>query len=160
MLIAPSHRFATGASVSRARDPSAHATRGFSYAEVLLSVVLLAVLLVPALDALQGAITGSPAVAAAPAAAGLQSKMEQVLAAPFSKLYAESYAAGGNTASSVSAAFSDAAGAPERRLVVVYRYDALLRTLASTDTGLLFVKVYYEAEGPGGALNTLVGRWW
>lgn len=159
MPIARSLPFAGRPCVTCPRAPSARAVRGFSYAEILLSVVLLGVLLVPALDALQGAITGSPAVAAAPAV-GLQSKMEQVLAAPFSKLYAESYAPGGNTASSVSAAFSDAAGAPERRLVVVYRYDALLRTLAATDTGLLFVKVYYEAEGPSGALNTLVGRWW
>ena len=136
-----------------------NATRGFSYAEILLSVVLLGVLLVPALNALQSAIVGSPAAATQDPAA-LQSKMEEVLAAPFSKLYAETYAAGGNTTTSVSATFSDAPAAPQRRVVVIYRYDAVLRTLALTDTGLVIVSVYYEGGGAGDALNTLVGRWW
>ena len=133
---------------------------GFSYVEILLSIVLVGVLLVPALEALGTAITGTPATATGASSAALQSKMEQVVAAPFSKLYAETYVAGGNTSTSASAAFSDAVGAPGRRVVVIYRYDALLRTLAIADTGLVLVSVYYEAEGPGGALNTLVGRWW
>ena len=146
--------------MSSERSSSVRAARGFSYAEVLLSVVLLGVLLVPALEALQTATIGTPAVAAAPGRAALQAKLEQVLAAPFSKLYAETYVAGGNTTTSVSATFSDAFGTPARKVVVIYRYDALTRTLALTDTGLVFVSVYYEAEGTSGALNTLVGRWW
>jgi hypothetical protein len=133
---------------------------GFSYVEILLSIVLVGVLLVPALESLRTAITGTAAIAAGPSASGLQSKMEQVVAAPFSKLYAETYVTGGNTTTSVSSTFSDASGAAQRRLVVIYRYDALLRTLAITDTGLVFVSVYYEAEGSGNALSTLVGRWW
>ena len=132
---------------------------GFSYVEILLSIVLVGVLLVPALDALRTAITGTSAMAAGASGSELQSKMEEVVAAPFSKLYAETYVSGGNTTTSVSA-FSDPSGAARRRLVVIYRYDALLRALASTDTGLVLVSVYYETEGPDGALNTLVGRWW
>jgi hypothetical protein len=133
---------------------------GFSYVEILLSVVLLAVLLVPAVEALQTAILGRPTAAATPGTLALQSKMEQVLAAPFSRIYGESYAAGGNTPTSVSALFSDAAGTPDRRIVVIYRYDASTKTLSGADTGLAYVSVYYEAQGASGAVATLVGRWW
>jgi hypothetical protein len=137
-----------------------HATRGFSYVEVLLSVTLVAVLLVPALEALQAAIAGRPAAAAVPGSLSLQSKMEQVLAAPFSKIYAETYVPSGNTPNSVSAMFSDAAGTPDRKVVVIYRYNVSTKALSSADTGLAYVSVYYEAEGPDRALATLVGRWW
>src|SRR5450830_1525298 len=90
---------------------------GFSYAEVLLSVVLLAVLLVPALQALQSGIAGGLSPAAAARQALLRAKMEEVLAKPFYDLYAQTYAVGGNTATSVSAALSDAVGTPDRRVV-------------------------------------------
>ncbi len=135
--------------------------RGFTYAEALLSVVLLAVLLVPALQALQSGIAGglSPATAAA-RQAQLRAKMEQVLATPFYDLYKETYAVGGNTANSVSAAYSDAVGTTERRVVVFYRYDAAANALSANDTGLVFVSVYYEADGGAQALSTLAGRWW
>ena len=139
------------------------AQRGFSYAEVLLSVVLLAVLLVPALQALQSGIAGGLSPAAAARQANLRAKMEEVLAKPFSDLYAPTYAVGGNTATSVSAALSDAVGAPGRRVVVLYRYDpanADPNHLSNNDTGLVFVSVYYEADGGAQALNTLAGRWW
>jgi type II secretory pathway component PulJ len=146
--------------VPTARGPRLPHSRGFSYAEVMLSVVLLAVLLVPALQALQTAIAGTPAAAEASEQTALQTKMEQVLAAPFSKIYRETFVAGGNTATSASATFSDPAGTPQRRLVVIYRYDAATRLLATADTGIAYVSVYYEATAPGSALNTLVGRWW
>lgn len=135
------------------------AERGFSYAEVLLSVVLLAVLLVPALQALQSGIAGGSSPAAAARQAMLRAKMEEVLAKPFYDLYAQTYAGGGNTVTSVSAALSDAAG-PNRRVVVLYRYDAAAKALSANDTGLVFVSVYYEADGGAQALNTLAGRWW
>jgi hypothetical protein len=136
------------------------ATRGFSYVEILLSLILLAVLLVPALESLQTAILGRPTVAAMPGTLALQSKMEQVLSVPFSKIYAETYVPGGNTKHSVSDTFSDASGTPDRKLVVIYRYNALTKTVSGVDTGLVLVSVYYEAEGPEGALATLAGRWW
>lgn len=144
---------------------NAHASRrtgetGFSYVEVLLSAVLVTVLLVPALQALQTGITGSDTSSAASRQLRLRAKMEEVLARPFAKLYAETYLAGGNTTGSVSAAFSDAVGQSERRVVVLYRYDASTNALSGSDTGLLFVGVHYEADGSAGALSTLTGRWW
>ena len=57
-------------------------------------------------------------------------------------------------------AYSDAAGAPDRRVVVLYRYDVATKALSSNDTGLLYVNTYYEAEGAANGLSTLVGRWW
>jgi len=142
-------------SLSHRRDE-----RGFSYTEVLLSVALLVVLLVPALEALQSGIGGSQAASLSAKQLMLRDKMERVLAKPFADLYAETYRPGGNTTGSVSTVFSDPAGTAARRNVTLYRYDASTRALSASDTGLVFVSVYYEAEGITNALNTLVGRWW
>ena len=136
------------------------AQRGFSYVEILLSVVLLAVLLVPALEALQSAIAGNANAPLVRRHLGLQDKMERVLSRPFADLYRETYAAGGNTTTSVSVSLSDAVGTPERRNVVLYRYDASVKALSAADTGLVFIAVYYENEPADRALTTLVGRWW
>lgn len=134
--------------------------QGFAYMEVMLSAVLLAVLLVPALRALQSGVAGgatSPMAARPPA---LSAKMEEVLSRPFPDLYAETYNVGGNSASLVNINLSDAAGATDRRVVVIYRYDSSAKALSASDTGLLFVHVYYEAEGSANAIDTLAGRWW
>jgi Tfp pilus assembly protein PilV len=133
--------------------------RGFSYAEVLLSVILLAILLVPAMQALNAAITGGSSNVATKQLA-LRSKMEEVLSKPYNTLYAETSLSGGNTITSVSANLSDTTGATDRRVVVLYRFDTVANALSATDTGVLYVSVYYEAEGSTNALNTLVGRWW
>ena len=133
--------------------------QGFSYVEVLLSVVLLAVLLVPALESLQGGIRNAvtPAIAARPPL--LSAKLEEVLSNPFPELYAATYAAGGNT-NGIDATFSDAVGATNRRIVVLHRYDASTKALSTSDTGLLYVSAYYFADGNANALATLAGRWW
>ncbi len=132
---------------------------GFSYVEVLVSVVLLAVLMVPALQSLQGGIVNAvtPAIAARPPL--LRAKMEEVLSSPFPALYAATYAVGGNT-NGVNATFSDAPAATDRRIVVLYRYDASTKALSTSDTGLLYVSAYYSADGSANALVTLAGRWW
>jgi len=44
--------------------------------------------------------------------------------------------------------------------MVLYRFDAATNALSSNDTGLLYVSVYYAADGSANALNTLAGRWW
>lgn len=137
----------------------ASAQSGFSYTEVLVSVVLLGILLVPAMQALSTAISGSSGNSAERQLA-LRSKMEEVLSQPFNTLYAATYLPGGNTASSVSATFSDAASAPASRAVVLYRFDAASSVLSNANTGLLFVRVYYRSEGSANALNTLAGWWW
>ncbi len=138
---------------------SGRSQRGFSYAEVLLSMLLLSILLVPALQALNTGIAGSGNDQAARQLA-LRSKVEEVLANPFGQLYSETYLFGGNTIASVSADYSDAAGTADRRVVVFYRYDVATNALSSNDTGLLYVNTYYEAEGSANGLSTLVGRWW
>ena len=120
--------------------------RGFSYVEILLSVVLLAVLLVPALEALQSAIAGNANAPLVRRHLGLQDKMERVLARPFADLYTQTYAPGANTTTSVSASLSDPVGTPERRNVLLYRYDASAAALSAADTGLVFIAVYYENE--------------
>jgi len=132
---------------------------GFSYVEVLLSVVLIAVLLVPAMQSLNAAISGSSSNIAA-RQLNLSNKMEEVLSKPYSTLYAVTSASGGNTATSISSSLSDASGAANRRAVTIYRYDTTSNALSATDTGVLSVSVYYEAEGNTNGLNTLVGQWW
>jgi len=138
--------------------------RGFSYVEILLSVVLLTVLLVPALQALQSGVAGGQSPSLAARQLTLRDKMEQVLAKPFADLYAQTYLGGGNTntTASANALFSDlnTVSAPDRRIVMLYRYDASTNAPSTSDTGLVFVSVYYEADGPTNALNTLVGKWW
>ena len=134
------------------------AQSGFFYAEILLSVLLLGILLVPALQALNTAISGSTSNLAAQQLM-LRSKMEEVLSQPYSALKAENTLVG-NTTTSVSTKFSDGSGAANRRIVVLYRFDAATNALSGNDTGLVQVNVYYEADGSANALNTLAGRWW
>lgn len=133
--------------------------RGFGYVEVLVSAVLLAVLLVPALQALQSGISNgaTPSMAARPSL--LRAKLEEVLSSPFPDLYAETYAVGGNTAA-INATYSDAAGATDRRVVVLYRSGVPTGAPSAADTRLLYVSVYYSADGSANALTTLAGRWW
>lgn len=133
--------------------------RGISYAEVLLSVILLAILLVPAMQALNSAIAGGSSNIAA-RQLNLRNKMEEVLSKPYNTLYAVTSVSGGNTATSISTSLSDVSGSADRRAVTIYRYDTTINALSAADTGVLYVSVYYEAEGSANALNTLVGRWW
>jgi hypothetical protein len=145
----------------RPRRPRAVTQRGFYYVGALLAVMLMAILLVPALQALHGAILGNAVSGKLGARQlSLRGKMEEVLSQPFGALYADTYLGGGNTSTSVSARFSDASGANQRRLVVLYRFDQVGDALTAGDSGLLYVSVYFEAEGGAGALTTLAGRWW
>jgi hypothetical protein len=133
---------------------------GFSYVEILVSVVLLMVLLVPAMEALQSGISGGQGASIAARQLALRDKMEEVLAKPFAELYAQTYMPGGNTTGSVSVALSDPPGAANRRNVVLYRYDASAAALSTGDTALVLVSVYYESEGSARGLSSLVGGWW
>ena len=134
--------------------------RGFSYVEILLSVILLGLLLVPALEALQSGISGNHSHSLATRQLRLAAKMEEIAAKPFAMLYAQTYLPGGNSATSVNASLSDPAGTPDRRAVVLYRYDPSARALSASDTGVVVVSVTYAGESAGGELSTLVGRWW
>ena len=135
--------------------PARRRDHGFSYIEVLIAIVIIAVCLVPALDALQYGVR----------AAGtqrsytinqqqLKTRFEEVLANSFATLDAAAMLAGNSPASTV-AAYSDAAGTADRLLVTLYRYDGSAAT--GTDTGLLWINV--AIEGSNLSLNTLKSRW-
>ena len=128
---------------------------GLAYLEVMVALVLVAMALVPALNALQIDTRGAPAlVAVAARDALLREKMEEVLAKPFDTINAETFLAGGNTTTSISTALSDAAG-PDRRIVILYRTDGT--AVSASDTGLVRVRVAFEAGGT--ALETLKSKW-
>lgn len=133
------------------RDRSANA--GLAYIEVMVALVLAVMALVPALSAMQTSTRGSAALGSIAARdALLREKMEDVLAKPFDTVNA---VAGGNTTTSVSTALSDPSG-PDRRIVILYRTDG--SALSSSDTGLVRVRVAWEAGGT--ALETLKSKWW
>jgi len=127
---------------------------GLSYIEVLIATILVAVSLVPAVEALRGGIFGAGVhESAAVDHYELRAKMEEVLAEPYVLLDAAALAAGDeNTPTS----YSDSAGASKRRLVYLSRYDANLPGFTATDTGLLWVRVDFEARA--GELETLTAR--
>ena len=133
-----------------------HHEAGFSYAEVLLAVAVLALALVPALDALQTAFTGA-AVHEELLGRHLQlaTRMEEVVAEPFSNLDEAAQAAGSET---VASSYSDPAG-PERILVFLSRYDGDNADtdddpFSGTDEGLIWARV--TMEGTLHELTTLV----
>lgn len=131
---------------------------GFSYVEALVAVILIAVSLVPALQALQGGmIAATSGGSLADDLLYVQSKMEQVLAQPFAQLDAAAQAAGSPT---VLSSYSDPSGA-RRRFVYISRYDADNadadnNRFTGTDAGLLWVNV--SLEGSTSSLITLTAR--
>ena len=129
--------------------------RGLSYFEVLIAVVIVAVCLAPALDALQGGIRAAATqLSHAVNQQRLKTRIEEVLANRFTTLDAAAMAAGNGPAFTV-AAYSDAAGTANRLLVTLYRYDGSVPT--STNTGLLWINV--AIEGSSLSLNALKSRW-
>jgi type II secretory pathway pseudopilin PulG len=127
---------------------------GLSYIEVLVATILVALSLVPAVEALRGGIFGASVHEAAAADHyALMAKMEEVLAEPYPLLDTAAVAAGSE---STPASYSDSAGAPKRRLVYLSRYDADVPGFTATDTGLLWVRVEFESRP--GALRTLTAR--
>ncbi len=127
---------------------------GLTYIEVLVATILIAVSLVPAVEALRGGIFGAGVhEAAAVDHYELRAKMEEVLAEPYALLDAAALAAGDEKTPS---SYSDAADTPRRRLVYLSRYDADLPGFTATETGLLWVRVDYEARA--GELETLTAR--
>ncbi len=140
---------------------------GFSYVEVLVSVVLLAILLVPALQALNTGILSNENNLLA-RQLNLRNKMEEVLSKTHLVLLTEAESTG-NSTTSISAVFSDPndGSVPDRRLVNLYRFDPVHNHHKTKPTKVgelheevIHVSVYYESEGTGSALVTLAGGWW
>jgi prepilin-type N-terminal cleavage/methylation domain-containing protein len=95
---------------------------GLTYIEVMIAVALLAVALVPAIEALHAGMLGADiqqTVSTSHYAA--LTRMEEVLAEPYGTLTNAAAAAGNE---STPSSYSDAGGAPDRRLVFVALYDA------------------------------------
>lgn len=112
---------------------------GFSYVEVLIATVLMALALIPALESLELGVRGSGVHRNELVRhQRMMAKLEEVLAEPFAALEAEALAAGGG-----ASAYSDAVGAEDRRLVTLTAFDADGDT--QPDAGILRVRVAIEA---------------
>ena len=145
------------------RDASPGQT-GFLYLEVILATILVAVALVPAIDALRTGIDASAIDAASPSPnQPLYAKAEEVLGRPYAVL---DFAAN-RAASSATVAVSsprDAANpgldpgpgySDTNFLVYIFRFDGTAAT--STDTGLLRVKVV-DRSNPAAYVDVLAAR--
>ncbi len=132
---------------------------GFSYIEVLIATVLISITLIPALEALHGAIAGSERHKNITTQQYyLQSKLEEVLAKSFDQLDAAALAAGSNA---VATSFSDVSGATNRRLVYLSKYDADNADsdnngFTGVDEDLLWVRV--EIESTSLSFETLTNK--
>ncbi len=147
------------ASLPGARAGDGRRQTGFSYVEVLVAVTLLAVALVPAMDALQTGLLGASVHERLAAqhyrAAG---RLEELLAQPYGALDAAALAAASATTPS---SYSDAVGVADRRLVYLARYDidnadADGNRFTGGDEGIVWVRV--AIEGSDVALDSLK-RW-
>ncbi|MCU7931417.1 MAG: hypothetical protein KZQ90_11500 [Candidatus Thiodiazotropha sp. (ex Codakia rugifera)] len=133
---------------------------GFSYTEVLVAVFLIAISLVPVLNALQSGIRGSEIHTTEAAHRNrLTSRMEEILARPFIELEQEADAVAGPA--TIVDTYSDASGTDGRCLVYLSRYDgdnadSDNNPFTDTDDGLLWVKV--EIDGTHNAIESLTSR--
>ncbi len=131
-----------------ATQPQITKMTGFSYVEVLIATVLIAIVLVPAMDALLPGIQGSSIhETRTEDHYKLLSKIEEVLAEPFADLDAAAIAAGSPTTATLS--YSDTFTYPDGRQITrnifISRYDADNADadddpFTGVDEGLLWVR--------------------
>jgi len=132
---------------------------GISYVEVLIAAALIAVSLVPMMNAVRTATISTGAHEdAAVQNLHLIATLEDVLAEPFSSLEAAATAAGSE---STLTSYSDLAGSTNRRLVFLSLYDGDDADtdndpFTGTDQGLMWVRV--EIEGTVQAIETLINQ--
>lgn len=126
---------------------------GISYVEVLAAVIIIAITVIPATNAIRGSMDVAESDSQATVNHyRLISKLEEVLAEPFSAVSAQ--AAGPTTAT----VYSDTVGSLDRRLVFIATYDgdnadADNDPFTGTDPDLLWVRV--EIDGSVAALQAL-----
>jgi hypothetical protein len=136
---------------------SRHHQSGISYIESLIAVLLVAITLVPMMDAMRGATTSAGAHEdAAVRHAHVQAKMEAVLAEPYSFLEIAATDAGDLATPS---SYSDQVGATNRRLVFLSFYDGDdvdndNDGFTGMDPDLMWVRT--EIEGTSVAVETLL----
>ncbi len=132
---------------------------GFSYVEVLIATVLIAITLVPALEALQGSMMGSEVHENISIQQyQLQSKLEEILAKSFDELESAAIVAGSHT---VATSLSDAMGVANRRVVFLSKYDgdnadSDSNPFTGMDEDLLWVRV--EIENTSYSYETLTNN--
>jgi len=136
---------------------------GLTYMEVLLASVLIALLLVPGLQALQSGLQSTAVQSSLEEEqAILQGKLADLLAMPFATLDAAAQAAGGpTTASSLSDTVTLSDGRSLSRQVFLSRYDgdnadADGDPYSGTDAGLLWLRV--AIAGTALAVETLTAQ--
>ena len=127
--------------------------------ELLVATLLIAIMLVPALDAMQSGIQGSAIhTQLAQNQYRMISKMEETLALSYSKLLEQADLVADSKVL-IPPPFSDAAGTESRRLVFLARYDGDdadgdKDPFTGSDDGLLWVRVTIE-DNPR-ALETVI----
>ncbi len=127
--------------------------------ELLVATLLIAILLVPALEAMQSGIQASGIhTELARNQYRMISRMEQTLALPFSQLQEQAELVADPTVL-IPPPFSDPAGTESRRLVFLAGYDGDdadgdKDPFTGTDAGLLWVRVTIE-DSPR-ALETVI----
>lgn len=130
---------------------------GFSYVEILVAMSLIAVALVPAMNALRAGVSATTVQETRVANHfALVGRMEQVLAEPFAALNTAAGVAGDET---TPTSYSDPFGSDPRLLVYLGRYDidnadADDDPFTGADGGILWVRV--AVEGTLESLETLV----
>lgn len=140
-----------------------HKMAGFIYVEILIATVLIAVALVPAMEALTPAINGSGIHQNRLADHyNLVGKLEDVLAQPFNDLESAAATAGSQT---VTTSYSDTVTYPDGRQITRNVYLSLYDSdnadsdnnpFTGTDAGLMWARV--EIAGTGNALETLTSE--
>jgi len=94
---------------------------GLTLVEVLVSIVLLTLLLLPAINALQSGVVGTQVHGdVSTSALRLTARLEELLAEPYSSLADAAVAAGSQ---STPSSYSDTAGLPGRLVVYLAFYD-------------------------------------
>jgi len=132
---------------------------GITYVEVLIAAALIAVSLVPMMNAVRTAsVSAGVHEDAAVQNLRLIATIEDVLAEPFASLEAAATAAGSE---STLTSYSDLAGSSNRRLVFLSLYDGDNADtdndpFTGTDQGLMWVRV--EIEGTAQAIETLISQ--
>ena len=132
---------------------------GFTLVEVLVAMALLSLLLVPAISALQTAIEGAEVHGdVAVSRYRISSRLEELLAEPFTDLSDAAIAAGGPTTPS---SYSEPAGPPGRLLVYLSQYDGDDADgdgdpFTGTDPDLLWIRV--EIDGSVHELSSIIAQ--
>ena len=145
-------------------QPRTSKMAGISYIEVLISVVLIAIVLVPAMEALQPGMAASGIhEIIAEDHYRLTGKFEEVLAEPFADLDAAAIAAGSPTTATLSYSdvFSYPNGRQISRNVFIAQYDgdnadSDNNPFTGTDDGLLWVQV--TIAGSGASIESLISE--